>query len=158
MRQFTCPGFAVILLSGLSATFAHASGSQEYEVTASGAKAGVGARGAAGLAIAGKNGWHLNEEAPLTVKLLPPTGMSVDKPKLGRADAAEASKDKARFAIGFTATTAGKAAIDAECSFVICQESACKPIKEKVSVPVEITALAAAPAPSPAKKLRPKKH
>jgi hypothetical protein len=111
-----------------------------HEVTAAPTKAAAGAKGKASVTLSGKNGWHLNEQAPITIRLTPGTGVTLDKPKLARKDAAEATADRARFDVPFTAAAAGKTGIDADCSFVICQESACKQVKEKVTVALDVTA------------------
>jgi hypothetical protein len=111
-----------------------------HDVTAAGAKATVGAKGKASVTLSAKNGWKLNEQAPVTLKLTPGTGVAVDKPKLARPDLAAVSKESARFDVAFTATEPGKKTIEAEARFVICQESACKPVSQKVTVAVDVAA------------------
>jgi DsbC/DsbD-like thiol-disulfide interchange protein len=125
---------------------ASSAASANYEVTSAATKASPGVKTAASLTLASKNGWHLNEEAPMTVKLSPGAGITVDKPKLSRADATEKTKDRARFDISFMAADPGQKKIDAEASFVICQETACKPVKQKLALAIEVS-----PAP-PARK------
>jgi hypothetical protein len=109
-----------------------------YEVKAPGAKATVGAKATATVVLTSKNGWHVNDQAPVTLKLSPGTGLEVEKTRLVRKDLVESTQDKARFDVGFTATEPGKKTIDAEASFVICQETACKPVREKVVVAVDV--------------------
>ena len=75
-------------------------------------------------------------------------GLTVAKEKMTRADLAESTKDAARFDIPLSCAAdaaAGPKTINAEAKFVMCQESACKPIKETLALNVEITP-AAAPA------------
>lgn len=120
----------------LSTTAVHAG--ELHDVTAPEVKATVGAKSKASVVLTGKKGWHLNEQAPVKLTVTPPAGVTVDKPKLARKDLAEDTKDRARFDIAFTAAEPGKKTIDAEASFVICQEQACKPVKEKVSVVVDV--------------------
>jgi hypothetical protein len=124
--------------TGLAAGGRAARADDTYEVKASEAKATVGAKGKASVTVVGKNGWHLNEEFPVSLKLTPGAGVAVEKPKLGRKDLAESTKERARFDVAFTASEAGKRTIDAEASFAVCQESACKPVKEKVVLAVEV--------------------
>jgi len=113
----------------------------------------VGEKGTASVSITARGGWHLNAEAPLTLKLIPPPGVSVDKPKLGRADLALSNETSARFDVGVVASEPGKKAIGAEAAFVLCREDACRPIKEKLTLSVEAAAPGkTAPAPQPAKK------
>jgi hypothetical protein len=124
-----------------------------HDVTSDPAKATVGTPGKAGLTLAAKNGWHLNPDAPISVKLTAPEGVTVDKPKLSRKDLALSTPEKARFDVAFAATTPGAKSIECETSFVICQESACKPIKETVTMKVDVVA-----AGTPAEKKATKKH
>ena len=44
-----------------------------------------------------KGGWHVNDEAPISVALTTPAGVTVKKAKLTRADLAASSKESARF-------------------------------------------------------------
>jgi hypothetical protein len=111
-----------------------------HEVKAADAKAVVGAKTKTSLTLVAKKGWHVNEQAPITVKLAPGPGLTVDKNRLTRADLVEKTQDQARFDVGFVATEPGKKTIDAEASFVICQETACKPVKEKVVLAVDASA------------------
>lgn len=142
----------LLLLVGVLGTpaLAHA-GDTNYAVTADPAKATPGAKGSASVVLTGRNGWHLNTEAPISVKLTPGAGVTLEKAKLTRADAAEQSKELARFNVPFTAAEAGPKTIAGDVSFVICQESACQPIKEKITLALDVSA-AAVPAGKAKKK------
>jgi hypothetical protein len=113
-----------------------------HEVSTAPTKAAVGTPAKARVTLHAKNGWKMNADAPVSLKVTPPPGVTVDKPKLGRKDLAESHKESAAFDVGFTASEAGKKAIDCEASFVICQESACKQVKEKVTMNVDVAAAA----------------
>jgi hypothetical protein len=117
-----------------------ASAGELHDVKGGDGKAVVGAKAKASLTLLAKGGWHVNEQAPITVKLQPGPGLTLDKNRLTRADLVEKTQDRARFDVAFTATEPGKKTIDAEASFVICQDSACKPVKEKVVLAVDATA------------------
>src|SRR5262245_40106029 len=119
-----------------------------YEIKKTEPKVAVGATGTASLTITAKSGWHVNAEAPITVALTPPAGVTVQKAKLTRADLAQSTQESARFDIPVSATEAGKKTINAEARFVLCQEQACKPVKETLALAVEITPAAAAPSPA----------
>jgi hypothetical protein len=110
-----------------------------YEIKKTEPKVASGAKGTASLTIATKGGWHMNAEAPISLKLTPPAGISVPKPKLGRADLASSTAESARFDIPFSATEPGQKVINAEAHFVICQESACKPVSETLALNIEVT-------------------
>jgi DsbC/DsbD-like thiol-disulfide interchange protein len=146
-RSFFSPSLPVaafsVALAGLVASAprpTRAADANNYEVTSVVPKASAGVKVTASVIIASTNGWHLNEEAPMTVKLSPGAGVTVEKSKLGRADAAEKTKDKARFDVPFTAGESGAKTIDAEASFVICQETACKPVKAKLALAIDVAA------------------
>jgi len=125
----------------------------EHELKKSDTKATVGAKGTASLTIAAKSGWHVNEEAPMWLKLAPDAGISVDKPKLVRSDLARSTKDLAQFDVAFTASEPGKKTINCEASFVMCQATTCKPVKEKVTLAVTVAVtLAVTVAPAGGKK------
>jgi hypothetical protein len=132
---------------------AHA-GDKTYEIQKSAPAATVGAPSKASVTVQGKNGWHVNEEAPITISLKADEGVSLPKAKLVRADLAQSSKESARFDIPFSASTAGKKTITAEARFVMCQEQACKPEKETVALEIDV---AAAGAVAPAGKDKPAK-
>ena len=139
------------LLSATAAAFlllplaAHAEG-KLYDIQKSEPKVAAGGKGTASVTIATKGGWHMNAEAPITIKLTPPAGISVPKPQLGRGDLAQSTAESARFDIPVVATTeTGQKVINVETRFVICQESACKPVKETLALNVEVTPPADAP-------------
>ncbi len=128
----------------LFAASARAEGSL-YEIKKTEPKVAAGAKATASLTIATKNGWHVNAEAPITVALTPPAGISVPKAKLSRGDLAQSTAESARFDIPFEASEAGPKVITAEAKFVICQESACKPVKETLALNIDVAPAAAAP-------------
>jgi hypothetical protein len=140
-----------LALVGATTTAARAADEALYEITKTDVKVAVGATGTASLTIKVKGGWHVNGEAPISVALTPPAGLSVKKAKLTRADLAASTTDSARFDIPVSATEAGKKTISAEARFVICQEQACKPVKETLALAVDVSPAGAAKK-SPAKK------
>ncbi len=139
---------AALIASGSAAARADAL----YEVTKTEPKLAVGATATATVTMKAKGGWHLNAEAPISVALTAPAGVSVPKPKLARADLAASTTDSARFDIPVSATEVGKKSIAAEARFVICQEQACKPVKETVALAIDVTPAAPAAAKATGKK------
>ena len=151
MTRMKTLGFALTLALGLASVAAPAARAEEtvYEIQKKPTAAKVGAPGKASVTVVGKNGWHVNEEAPITVALKADPGLDLPKTKLTRADLAESTKQSARFDVPFSATAAGKKTITADARFVMCQEQACKPVKETIALDVDVTAdapAAAAPA------------
>jgi hypothetical protein len=122
-----------------------------YEIEKAAPKVAVGDKATASVTIATKNGWHVNGEAPITLSLTPPAGITLPKTKLARADLAASTQESARFDVAFQAAEAGPKVIAAEAHFVICQESACKPVKETLTLTVDVSA------PAPAKEKAAKK-
>ena len=117
-----------------------------HDVTTAPGRTTLGAPGKASVTLSAKNGWHLNPEAPVSLKLAPAAGVTVDKPKLTRKDLALSTAETARFDVAFQGAKAGPSTIECEANFVICQASACKPIKETVTLAVDVSDAAAAPA------------
>lgn len=127
-----------------------------YELKKTEPKVAVGAKSSASLTIAARNGWHVNGEAPISVSLVAPAGLTLAKTKLVRADLTESTQETARFEILFEAAAPGTQVVTAEARFVVCQESACKPVKETLSFNIEVSSTPpAAPKAKPAGK---KKH
>jgi hypothetical protein len=114
----------------------------------------VGGKGAASVTIATLKGWHVNGEAPITLALTAPAGLTLPKTKLARADLAASTKESARFDVAFEASEAGAKVIPVEARFVICQETACKPVKETLSLNVDVAAAAPVKAAAPKAKAK----
>jgi hypothetical protein len=123
-----------------------------FEVSKTDASAPVGKKAKASVTITAKKGWHLNAEAPLTLKMTPAAGVVIDKAKLGRGDLALSNDTTARFDVGLLASEPGKLTVEAEAGFVLCQETACRPIKEKLTFTVDTTAPKVGPEKRPLKK------
>jgi hypothetical protein len=152
MHRFSWIAASAIALSSLGASVATA-GDALYEIKKTEPKVAVGTTGTASLTITAKAPWHVNAEAPITVALTAPAGVSVQKVKLTRADLAQSTQESARFDIPVSATEAGKKTINAEARFVLCQAEACKPVKETLALAVEATpAVAAKDVKKPKKK------
>ena len=146
LKRFS-PLLAALVLAAAGPAFA---ADEAYDVKPTVAKATVGTKTTAGVTIATKHGWHLNAEAPITLKLNPSPEISVEKPRLVRADLAASSENSARFDVALVAAKAGTGEIAAEAGFVICQETICRPIKEKLVIGVDANT-PSAPAKEPAK-------
>jgi hypothetical protein len=110
-----------------------------YEIQKSATPATVGTPGTVSVTVVGKNGWHMNGDAPITAAVTADPTVALPKPKLTRADLAQSTKESARFDIPFSSSEPGKKAITAQTRFVMCQEQACKPASEKVAFEVEVS-------------------
>jgi hypothetical protein len=78
-----------------------------YEVKPSPVKATLGEKATASVTIATKKGWHLNAEAPLTLKLTPGPGITVEKPRLGTGRPGSQQRFQRAFRRGLVASQAG---------------------------------------------------
>jgi hypothetical protein len=103
----------------------------------------AGKTGSATVTVLGRNGWHVNEEAPITLTLKAPAGVAIAKANLSRPDLGESKPERARFDVSVTSEKAGTHQVPAEARFVMCQESACKPVKENVMLVLEVSTEAA---------------
>jgi hypothetical protein len=131
---------AAALTAGLTLPRPSPAADDTYQVTHTDATVAVGAKTKASVTVSAQKGWHLNAEAPLTLKMTPAPGVALDKNKLVRGDLALSSDSTARFDVAVIPSEPGKQAIEAELSFVLCQEEACRPIKEKLTIAVEASA------------------
>ena len=147
----TIPSFLSLSLATMLLSGSARAEDKLYEIKNPDSKVAVGAKGTTSVTIATKNGWHVNGEAPITLSLTAPTGITLPKAKFARADLAASTLVSARFDVPFEAGEAGAKVITAEARFVICQETACKPVKETLSINVDVSAPAAAPKKSKAK-------
>jgi hypothetical protein len=110
-----------------------------YEITKTDAVGAIGSQTKTSVTVTAKQGWHLNHEAPFTLKFSTLAGVQTPKNKLTRPDLAVSTDTVARFDVPLTPTVAGPQKVEAEAGFVLCQDTACRPIKEKVSFMVEGT-------------------
>jgi len=136
--------FCTVIAATLLLAHPSSAADDSYQVGKTDARLNVGSKGKASVTISAKKGWHINAEAPLTLKLLPTTGVTLDKVKFGRGDLALSNETMARFDVVLTAAEPGKMAVEAEAAFVLCQEDSCRPIKEKFTLAVDATAPTAA--------------
>jgi hypothetical protein len=113
---------------------------ETHEIKKADSKAAVGVRSTASVTIAAKNGWKVNEEAPISVKLTSEPGVKLEKDKLKTGDLAQRTKELARFDVAFTAGEPGKKTINAEAKFVMCMATTCKPVTEKIALAVDVAA------------------
>lgn len=140
LKSTLIPGLALTALLGTAGARADEA-TYEIKKTATPATAGVASN--VSVTVVGKNGWHVNEEAPITASIKADPGVELPKAKLTRANLAESTKQSARFDIPFSAAEPGKKTITAQTRFVMCQEQACKPASETVAVEVEVKAAGA---------------
>jgi len=137
-RTLVPAGLAFAALLGAARGARAEESTYEVKKTVTPATAGVASK--VSVTLVGKNGWHVNEEAPITAAVKADPGVTLPKDKLTRADLAESTKQSARFDISFSAAEPGKKTITAQTRFVMCQEQACKPASETVAFEIDVQA------------------
>jgi hypothetical protein len=87
----------------------------------------AGQPGTFGVTLTPGAGYHVNEEYPIHVVVNAPSGLTLPKPALARADAAEFGPTKVRFEIPFTSDGAGDRQVGATVAFAVCTPDRCMP-------------------------------
>jgi hypothetical protein len=115
--RMTISAAAVLVLA--LGTVARAGAMDICELKKTYANATIGAKGTASLTTAAKPGWHINDNAgaPLSLKLVPRAGLTLEKPLLKRTDVAQQTKEAA-----------------------LAQAATCNMVREKVALAVDVTA------------------
>lgn len=99
------------------------------------AKKGQAAKGS--VVVKPGKGFHINQEYPLSLKLLPVAGVSFAKQTLTRSDA-HLTEQEGAFEVEVTAADAGKKTLTGELKFAVCSATTCDPKKVMVNLPVEV--------------------
>jgi hypothetical protein len=113
----------------------------EHELRTSGPLAlAEGARGAVSVTLAPAAGRTIDTAAPLSLRLTSsPDGLELGKRRLGIGDAADPRADAPRFEVP-VAGPAGSYRLRVEARFWLCARKTCRPVRDQVEVPVEISA------------------
>ncbi|MBK8169091.1 MAG: hypothetical protein IPK60_01950 [Sandaracinaceae bacterium] len=98
----------------------------------------AGQAGTFAIALTPSGNYHVNQEYPIRVTLRAPSGVTLQKAELVRADAAEFGERLARFSVPFTATAAGTPRVEAEVDFAVCTPENCMPDRRTVAVTLAV--------------------
>jgi len=102
----------------------------------------VGQPGTFVLSIRTAKGAHISEDAPLKLTLSGSGGVEPGKSTLGRSDAKSLSKAEGpadpRFEVPFTASSKGKATVEAKLTFFVCTETLCSRQQKTLTLPVTV--------------------
>lgn len=98
-----------------------------------------GETGTLSVHIKPAEGFKVNEQGPLTLKLQAKDRVQLEKDKLGRGDA-QGKETSPEFSCGFDAKQKGREAITVDAMFVICDMAGtiCELKKERVQVAVSV--------------------
>jgi hypothetical protein len=112
----------------------------DYSVHTSGttSEIEVGKPGTFSLVIHPKNGTKIHPQAPLEVKVNVPSGMRVDKGKLGRGDMHDKEAASPDLRTALHGEKDGQYSIEADVSFFLCTDEWCQRMTDRVSIPVRV--------------------
>lgn len=89
----------------------------------------AGQQGTFEIRLLPRGQYHVNTDPlfPFAIALAGPDGVSFPEASLDREDAAEFTEQRARFAVPFTAASAGQHRVTATVDFAVCTPSTCLP-------------------------------
>lgn len=128
------------LLSALLVTFAvvgTVNADSDHRVSVGSVSAKVSESATATVRVEPQGGYKINEEFPAKLTLTAPAGVTLEKAKLTKGDAAQLDKSALVFNVKLTATEAGKKTVTGELRFAVCKETECKPMTQSVSIQVD---------------------
>lgn len=99
----------------------------------------VGGEGRVDVRLAGRNGYHVNQEFPIELALQAPEGAKLAKTKLVRGDATTFEEAQAVFAVAVTPESPGRKALHGTLNFSVCNPQNCLLERQDVSVEIEAT-------------------
>ena len=132
MKKTISAILAVLAISGT----AFAGSNYKLSVEAPSAKASV--KSVAKITVVPTNGYKMNLEYPTKVSITAPEGVTLEKAKLAKADAAKLDKASAQFDVAFTSASAGKKTFTGEMKFAVCTEETCENKVEQLSFVVDV--------------------
>ncbi len=98
----------------------------------------VGERGKLVLFIEPLQKVHVHPQAPLKIRIEPPTGLALEKTELGHKDAVDPKAEAPRFELPFTARARGRQEAKASLDFFICSDSWCVKQVKSIVFPVDV--------------------
>jgi hypothetical protein len=94
----------------------------------------AGQLGQVKITLRGRNGWHVNQDFPVSVDLTAPATVALAKARLERADATAFDETHFEFSAPVTPSAAGTAALRATVSFAVCTDANCAPYTENLAL------------------------
>ena len=115
-----------------------ATAADKYDVKVNAPAAKAKAKGVAKISITPKGKYHMNTDYPAKLSLSGSDGLTVEKAKQTKADAAKFDQSAAEFQVSYTSASPGKKSITGELKFAVCADSECVPSTEKISIDVDV--------------------
>jgi len=94
----------------------------------------VGEKGVLSIVINPGPGKKVHDQAPLTISLKAPKGLTLAKTKLGQADAATKGSKAPEFNVELTATAPGPQMTEADLQFFVCTDHWCERQQQHIAV------------------------
>jgi hypothetical protein len=109
----------------------------------------IGAEGAVSLTIAPAEGYTIDRDGPLRIRVevQPDKGLEVPQRRFRRKHAADAQAESPRFDLRYRAAAAGDYTVAVEARFWICRKYTCRAARETRRVPVRVREPAPPPPP-----------
>lgn len=82
--------------------------------------------------------YHVNQDYPFSVSLTAPSGVTLPKAELAKADAAEFTDNAVRVDVPFTAQSAGSHNITANVKFAVCTPETCVPDERTLALALAV--------------------
>lgn len=114
----------------------------------------AGEIGTLAISIAVDRPLVVSKDAPVMVELAAP-GLSIKKPRLGRADAVDPEADAPRFAIPLKPSAPGEYKVRTRLQLWLCGARVCRPLEVRRETAVIVAAPPAAPTPDGGRALGP---
>ncbi|MFO0693516.1 MAG: protein-disulfide reductase DsbD family protein [Polyangiales bacterium] len=103
-----------------------------------GAALHAGQLGQVKITLTARNGWHVNQDFPVSVEVSGPSSLSFPKARLERGDAAAFDEAHFEFQVPVTPGAAGEQELRAKVAFAICTETNCLPQEEQLALRVAV--------------------
>src|SRR5436190_22312300 len=97
-----------------------ATAADNYDLKVNAPAAKAKAKGVAKITLTPKGKYHLNTDYPAKLSVTGSDGLTVEKAKLTKADAAKFDEHSAEFDVAYTAASPGKKTITGELKFAYC--------------------------------------
>ncbi|MFO0633363.1 MAG: hypothetical protein U0168_10975 [Nannocystaceae bacterium] len=112
-------------------------GDERYALSFDTPEAKAGQPASVTVRVVPKAPWHMNLDFPTSLKLEPPTGVTLTAAELKKADA-KLDENACSFDVKFTAERPGEQVFSGKFKFAVCQDEACSPVTEDVEFKVAV--------------------
>ncbi|MBX7082440.1 MAG: hypothetical protein K1X88_24755 [Nannocystaceae bacterium] len=112
-------------------------GDDRYALSFDTPEAKAGQPASVTVRVVPKAPWHMNLDFPTSLKLEPPSGVTLASAELKKGDA-KLDESACSFDVKFTADKPGEQTFSGKFKFAVCQDEACSPVTEDVEFKVAV--------------------